>query len=100
MKEPESKIDRKWEGLVQRARRDVAPPVDAAAVLRAVRAAADAPRPGWLVEFATLFAVHRAVPACLALALLLGGLASWEAWGMWQALPWAELVVDTMGGVP
>ncbi|ACB75588.1 hypothetical protein [Opitutus terrae] len=100
MKDPESKPEPAWAARVARARNDVAPPVDVEALLRAVRTATVAPRPGWLVELASLFAGSRAVPACLAATLLLGGVASWEAWSLWQALPWAEMIVETTGGVP
>lgn len=100
MKESESENERAWAAQIARARVDVAPPTNVEAVLRAVRTAAVAPRSGWLIELASVFAGARAVPACLAATLLLGGLASWEAWGLWQALPWAEMIVETTGGMP
>ncbi|HEY0947711.1 MAG TPA: hypothetical protein VGD81_20680 [Opitutaceae bacterium] len=81
-----------WDNLVQRARRDVSAPVDLAALLRVVRAAASpAPVPTFLGEFAALFATRRAMTVCAAAALACMVLAGWQSWSAWEELsPWAE----------
>ena len=98
MKTPGSKSNEAWDALVRQARADTAPSVDVPAVLRAVRAADVPSDAGWLSEFTGLFTIGRVVPACLLGAIALAGATSWEAWNIWQALPWAQLLAVSTGG--
>lgn len=100
MKPTHSPSEDRWQDLVQRARSDAPPPVDTSALLRAVRAAADEPQAGWLAEFALLFGRRGAMAGCLAGAAAFALVATWQAWDLWQALPWAQMVATTTGGVP
>lgn len=100
MNTPESDSDQRWDDLVRRARADVSPPGNVAAALRAVRDAAGQPRPGWFGDFSALFATARAIPACFALAAVVTLSAAWQAWSLWEAIPWAQMVASTTGGAP
>jgi hypothetical protein len=90
----------RWEKLVAQARADVGPSVDIPALLRAVRESSPLDRSGWVAEFAALFATGRAISGCLAGACAFAAFASWQAWETWQALPWAQWLATTTGGVP
>ena len=89
----------RWEKLIAQARADVGPPVDLPALLRAVRETSPPDHNGWAAEFATL-ATGRAISGCLAGTCAFAALASWQAWETWQALPWAQWLATTTGGVP
>jgi hypothetical protein len=92
--------DLRWKNLVARAQADVGPSADLPALLRAVREASLAPRAGWATEFSALFATGRILSGCLAGTCALATFASWQAWETWQALPWAQWLAITTGGVP
>lgn len=96
MNNPPSESDRHWQEKIDRARADIGPSVDVAALLRAVRQATKRPRPGWLESFAGLFSPQRAVPVCLLAAALITAASSWDTWNVWQALSWGEWM--TTGG--
>lgn len=101
MNTPQPDPDQRWDALLQRARGDTTPPTNTDRVLRSVRQAGVEPAStGWFAEFATLFSVQRAIPACLAMALVISATAAWQVWDLWQALPWAELIGSTTGGAP
>lgn len=100
MNTPRSNSEDRWNGLVRRARRDAAPPVDTAALLAAVRRAAAEPRPGWLGDFTALFAARRPLAACLASAAALAVLAGWQASVFWHDMAWAQMVNAAIGGAP
>lgn len=90
--------DSEWERTLQRARADTPPPLDTAALLRAVRAAPPARRPGWLEELAGLCALPRLVLAGGALVAALGWLAASEVSEARETLEWARLVEPALGG--
>lgn len=94
--------DSNWENLVRRARADVGPPADLTALRRVVReAAVTAAAPmtgGWLAEFFALSISTRVLSACVTIAALCGAAATWEAWTVWQTLPWAQFLGGTTGG--
>lgn len=98
MKIPPSNFDSDWEKLLQRARTDVGPPADAAALLRAVRSAPGEFRGGWLAEFSALFSSGRVVSGCLAAAAAFAVVASWQVWDAWQDVPWAQMLDSATGG--
>ena len=91
--------DSRWEKLVARARDDAPPPVDLAALRQAVRAATFAPHAGWAEEFLGLFSARPVFSACLAGAAAFALVATWQVWDLWQALPWAEWLMETGGGL-
>ncbi|MBI5382613.1 MAG: hypothetical protein HZA31_11990 [Opitutae bacterium] len=88
-----------WTRLLAQARADTPPPLDQAALLRAVRSEPLPTSATWSDDFLGLFAPQRVLPACLAGTGALALFASWEIWSVWQALPWAQLLVTT-GGAP
>jgi hypothetical protein len=90
----------RWKKLVAQARKDVGPTTDVPALLRAVREISPTVRDSWSAEFAKLFATGRALSSCLAGAGAFAAIASWQAWETWQALPWAQWLATTTGGVP
>jgi hypothetical protein len=98
--QPDSDSARAWAERLRRARADVPPPVDRAALLRSVRSAMlPAPEPpGWTAELARLFSPAKIVPACLGAAAAIALFASVQAWDTWQALPWAQLLGTINGG--
>ena len=92
--------------MLQQARADVGPPADLDALLRVVRAApapvvpAPAEESGsWAEEFFALVGAARIVPLCLGGTAAIASFATWQVWEWWEALPWAQLVMDTTGGV-
>jgi membrane-associated protease RseP (regulator of RpoE activity) len=100
MKRTPSPSDSHWENLVRRARHDVGPSVDLAALKRVVREAATAEplSDGWFGEFFELSISARVLSGCVTIAGLCGAAASWEAWTAWQTLPWAQFLGSTTGG--
>lgn len=98
MKTPPDNSKPQWENLLQKARADLAPPVDLPALLRAVRQAPVARRESWGEEFSALFSSGRIIPACFAGAAALALIATWQAWDAWQALPWVQLLDGSLGG--
>lgn len=90
----------RWENLLRRAQRDTAPSVNVPALLRAVRTAATEPRRGWTGDFLALFGSGRVAAGCLAGAAAFALLASWQAWTLWEVMPWVQLVATTTGGAP
>ena len=98
MKTPPSNSDPQWENLLNRAKADVAPPVDLTALLRVVRQAPAASRENWADEFCALFGTSRFIPGCLAAAAGFGLVASWQAWESLQDVPWVQLIDTTIGG--
>jgi hypothetical protein len=99
MKKPRLNSDSRWDKLVRQAQADAGPPANLSALLRAVRAATEETRPGWITEFASLFNVRRVLPACVTGTVAIALVTTWEAWNVWQALPWAQLI-STGGGTP
>ena len=98
MKTPPPNPDSRWDGLVRQARSDAAPPVDVAALLRAVRQAGPAPDTGWLADLAALFSARRAWATCLAGSAACALVVAWEIWDSARALPWAQLIDSATGG--
>ena len=98
MKTPPSNSDPQWENLLNRAKADLAPPVDLAALLHAVRQAPAASRANWAEEFRALFATSRFIPGCFAAAAAFALVASWQAWESLQDVPWVQLIDSTIGG--
>ncbi len=103
MKTPRSDSDLRWEKLLQQARAEVGPPADLDALLRVVRAA-PSPAPveegaGWAAEFFALVGAARIVPLCLGGTAVVASFATWQVREWWEALPWAQLILDTTGGV-
>jgi hypothetical protein len=96
MNAPESE----WLKRVEAARADRGPAPDMDGLLRAVRAAANEPRGGWTAEIAVVFARGRLGRVCLLGAAASAIVASWQVWMIDQALPWAQLLVDSTGGTP
>lgn len=90
--------DSEWERTLRLARADAPPPVDTAALLRAVRAAPAPGRADWLEELAGLFASPRLLLACGAGAIALGWFAVGEVREAEETLAWARLVEPTWGG--
>lgn len=81
-----------WHDLAARARHDRPPPVDAGALLRAIRHA-PAPATGWWPEFATLFGGRPVFNAFAVAAFALALLLAWQTAATWdELLPWAELI--------
>lgn len=89
-----------WLKRVEAARADRGPAPDMEGLLRAVRAAADEPRTGWAAEIRAVFAHDRLGRICLIGATAFIAVASWQVWSFDQALPWAQLLVDSAGGAP
>ncbi|MDR2673476.1 MAG: hypothetical protein LBC18_01035 [Opitutaceae bacterium] len=92
----------RWGKLVQQAADDSPPPVDTAALLRAVRrasaqaASAQAVPPAagspadWLAELSDWLSARRVIPACLAAACVLAAAITWQIAEVWGALDWAQ----------
>jgi hypothetical protein len=89
-----------WQKLVARAREDASPPIDRAALHRAVREFAPQTADGGAADFLAGMATRRVLSGCLAGAGACAVLASWQAWETWQALPWAQWLATTTGGMP
>ena len=87
-----------WDRLVAAARGATAPPVELAALLRAVLQEPYPPRPEWIAEFIGLFAGTRALTACVAGIGAFALLAGWQAWSFLDSLPWAQLLDTATGG--
>jgi len=98
MKTPPSNSDSRWDDLVRQARADVGPPVDLAALLRAVRQAPLEERRGWFTDFSALFSSARVISGCLAGAGAFALVATWQVWDSWQVLPWIQLLDVATGG--
>jgi hypothetical protein len=90
----------RWENLLRQAQPDTAPSVNVPALLRAVRLAAAEPRRGWAGDFLALCGSARVAASCLAGAAAFALLASWQAWTLWEVMPWVQLVATTTGGAP
>lgn len=90
--------EKRWEDLVAQARADVGPSVDVPELLRAVRGAAREARTSWAAEFSALFSAGRVVQTCMAGAVAIAALTTWQVWEWWQALPWAQWLVPPGGG--
>lgn len=103
MKTPRPESDLRWEKLLQQARADVGPPADLNALLRVVRAAPSPAsveeRAGWAAEFFALVNAARLVPLCLGGTAAIASVVTWQVWEWWEALPWAQLLMDATGGV-
>ncbi len=84
---------------MRHARAESVPPVDLVRLLRALRGVVPVAA-SWRAEFERLFASRWALSGCTAAALLLLGVAGWQAWTFWQdVLPWAQLIAaDGWGG--
>ncbi|MDR0352636.1 MAG: hypothetical protein LBI02_04550 [Opitutaceae bacterium] len=87
----------RWDKLVRQAADDTPPPLDTAALLRAVgQAAAQAlpPPPGapadWQAEPSGWLSARRVIPACLAAACVLAAAITWQVAEVWTALDWAQ----------
>ncbi|OAM87987.1 hypothetical protein OH491_07465 [Termitidicoccus mucosus] len=87
----------RWDTLVQQAADDSPPPVDTAALLRAVRrASAQAMPPAagtpadWLAELSDWLSARRVIPACFAAACVLAAAITWQIAEVWTALDWAQ----------
>lgn len=93
--------DERWADLVSRARRDQAPAIDERALLDVVlREAARTEATGWFAAFCALISRRYLVTSCWACSLALFALAYVQALELLDALPWAQLMLQTTGGVP
>jgi len=100
MKTPPSNFDPRWDKLLQRARPDVPPAADVAALHRVVREAQAVAPKGWAAEVFAFFESSRLLPWCGVGACIFTLVATWEAWDWWQTLPWvAQLLAMTTGGL-
>ena len=91
-----------WQKLLRRARDDTPPPIDKAALLRAVRvAAATRPvAPGFLEELEALFGSPRTLLTCATLACVGLLFTKWEIANANDSLPWIQLMAEATGGEP
>jgi len=81
-----------WNDTVRLARAEPIPPVNLTALFRVLRDVAPV-NVSWRIEFERLFASRTAMSACAAAAVMLLGVAGWQAWTFWQdVLPWAQLI--------
>lgn len=87
-----------WENLLRKARADIGPEVNTAALLRSMREASVTKRESWLEEISDLFASTRVVLTCLAGAAAIALVTVWQVWETWQVLPWAEWLANATGG--
>ncbi len=97
----DSPLNQHWQRLVQRAREDAPPAVDAAELHRAVTAewqAQQAAAHDWCTQLLEVCSVPRAWRWCIGGASTSAAVIVWQLWLVRQDLAWAQYAGLGMGG--